>query len=395
MIYVGTVNNSSGSIKGNGKGIYVIDDAWQVKDVLPCDNAGIITISKDHKHIYTANESKDFGGMNGTGGGVSAFAIKEDGNLSFLNDSIAYGSRTAYVDVSEDGHYLLAANHGSHTTVTCKYVKDDSGTWVLQRGFDDSNIALFSLNADGSINQLEDLVSFDGSGYWCYGGGQSTSHIHSVKTRNNLIFACNRGADEIEVLKIEDHHLKLLNRYQTRPGYAPRHIDFHPIDSILYVVNENYPSLSVYRYDESGQLQDLGLYPTMPKSYYEDRPLPSFSKRHAEKDEVNTCGFADRKAAMPSDIHVSKDGQYVYVSNRYYDKGIITIFKVIDDALEVVDYFKVDGNDPRGFAVNEEYILVSLLDQNKIQVFSRDGQTGKAIACIKEIEIPAPSSIII
>ena len=100
-IYAGTVGTpkSQGSITGNGEGIFHLvwdgKDNLEVKDVLRCENASMIT--GDGSFLYCVNETKDFGGMNGTGGGVTACVVQEDGSLRKINDSLSYGSRPAYV----------------------------------------------------------------------------------------------------------------------------------------------------------------------------------------------------------------------------------------------------------------------------------------------------------
>ncbi len=399
MIYVGTVSGN-GSVKGNGKGIYTLsqsDTCLQVVDCLEADNASVIKASADRKVIYAANESKNFGGINGAGGGITACRIMDDGRLEKINDSIAYGSRTAYVEPTSDNRYLLVANHGSHTTVTCSYERNRNGEWRLKRGFDESNVALFSLREDGGIGGLLDLVAFEIKGYWCHGGGQSTSHIHCVRTRDDLVFACNRGADEIEVLKIDRHANELVFIYSffVRSGYAPRYLEFHPHDSIIYVANENYPSVSVYRYDAGGKLTELQMLGTMPEEYYIDRPLPKFDKRHADPGEKNTSGFADRGAAMPSDIHISQDGRFLYVSNRG-PKGNIAVFRVNQDhTLSLRGHIFIDSKDPRGFALNGDLLYVGLLDRNTMQVFLLDKESGLVSKHLYDFGLPAPSSFVI
>ena len=104
-------NPSKGSISGTGEGVYTLE--WNNGKVVPksvqyADNAGIICISKNKRYLYAANESKDFGGLNGSGGGVTAYRIAEDGSLSKINDSISYGSRTSYVTVTDNGKFLIA-----------------------------------------------------------------------------------------------------------------------------------------------------------------------------------------------------------------------------------------------------------------------------------------------
>ena len=87
VIYAGSVGTlgKKASVNGCGEGVYTIylDDLSFVKyDVAPSENAGIICMSNDRKYVYAANETRDFGGLNGDGGGISAYRIDEKGNWS-------------------------------------------------------------------------------------------------------------------------------------------------------------------------------------------------------------------------------------------------------------------------------------------------------------------------
>lgn len=403
IIYAGSVTSGGGSVNGKGEGIYTLilgeDASLSLRNAVYSPNPDIIT-KYGNKYLYAANETKDFGGLNGSGGGVSAYRIEEDGSLKFINSSISYGSRTAYVSVSESGKYLLAANHGSHTTVTCSYVQDEQGEWVLRRGFDDSSAAVFSLREDGGIGELRDLKIFRGCGYWCHGGGQSTAHLHCIRIRGNLVIACNRGCDEIEVMRLDEESgkLEVLSRFETKPAYAPRHAEFHPFLNVLYAVNENYPSVSVYAYDpDTGEMKELQTAGSMNDEYYQTRPLPSFTKRHADPDEINTCGFADRAAAMPSDVHISKDGKHLYMSNRQFaGTGSLTVFDVDEKGmLDKTAVIELNGKDPRGFGLSDDgrYLLVSLLDQNRIDLYEIDA-AGIPSEKVSSLELNAASSVI-
>jgi 6-phosphogluconolactonase len=407
ILYAGSISAGKGkpaaSVTGSGEGIYTLalssDGVLSKIASIPGENAGIIA-EWNGKYIYAANEVKDFTGLNGSGGGVSAYRIEEDGTLSFLNDSISYGARTSYVSVSKSGKYLLASNHGSHSTVTCHYVQDENGKWVLQRGFDDSSVAVFALKEDGSIGELTDLKVFKGKGYWCHGGGQSTSHLHCVKIRNDLVIACNRGCDCLEVMRLDEETgtLTVLERFETAPGLAPRHAVFHPDRNFLYIVNENYPCVSVFVInEETGLLSHRQTAKVMEDAYYAERPLPAFTKRHADPEEKNSSGFGDRGAVMCSDIHISSDGRHLYVSNRCFAKqGSLSVLDVKEDGMLVLkQVYPLEGKDPRGFNVNQEgtLLFVSLLDQNLIQVFELD-DSGVIAKKKGELQISSPGAIL-
>ena len=388
-IYAGTVSGN-GSVKGNGEGVNIIllDDHYKyiTHKAYPCENAGIITLSNGY--LYAANESRNFDhGFNGSGGGITAFKIEEN-QLIRLNESLSYGSRPSYISVND--HYLVVSNHGSHSSVVCSYIQTNQGKWELKRGYDDSSIALFALNNDGSIGELLDLHVFKGHGYWV-GGGQSTAHLHSVKFHDGLIFACNRGCDEIEVMKIQNNKLIVLNQFKTRKALAPRHLDFHPSKKVFYVCNENYPCVSAYHYDDLGNIQELQTAPTI-----ENFIIPNYTKEQCSKDEINdTVMGGNRNQYMPADIHISKDGQYLYVSNRHFiNLGSICVFKVLDNGtLSIKQIFELEGKDPRGFnLIDHDHIIVGLLDNNKVYIYQLED--GIITKLVETISIPGASCFV-
>jgi len=403
IVYAGSVGTpgKKASVTGCGEGVYTIclEDLSFVKyEAVPSENAGIICMSRDRKYIYAANETRNFGGLNGDGGGISAYRIDDEGKLVLINQSLSFGSRPSYVSVTDDNRYLLVSNHGSHSSVVCRYVPDGKGGFVLQRGFDDSSIALFSLAENGAIERLLDLKVFEGHGYWCHGGGQSTSHLHSVKVRGNLVFACNRGTDEIEVLRIGNDRLVTLNRFPARKGYAPRHCVFHPQKNILYVCNENYPSLSVFSFDTEGNIKEMQLQGTMDQEYYDDHPLPVFTKDCADREEKNTSAMGDRTSYMPADIHITSDGRFLYVSNRHFSgMGNIACFRITEEGTtEYIMNREVCGKDPRGFQImDDRYLICGILDQNKVQIFPIDPDTGRLHEAVSEFDLPSPASFVL
>lgn len=401
IIYVGSVGNNKGFISGNGEGIYTLkleDEKLKLTGTQESVNPSILCFNHDKTVLYCVNETNRFAGCNGSGGGISAFLVKENGKFMKRNDSISYGSKPSYITVSQDQKYLFVTNHGSHSTVTCHYIPDEEGRFVLQRGFDDASLAVFRINEDGSIGSLLDLKVFENHGYWCHGGGQSTSHLHCVKERNGLIFCANRGADEIEVLTMHEDHLKVLNIFQTRPAFAPRHIDLHPDKNLIYVANENYPCMNVYSYDPDGTIRELQMLETMPSSYYEKHPLPAFEKREADENEVNNCGMSDLTLAMPSDIHITKDGRFVYISNRRF-KGIgsIATFRTQEDGtLEYVQTTELDCGDPRGFQIiDDQYLIIAECDQNTVSLYALDTDTGIPDQLLSKVHVNSPCSLLI
>ncbi len=389
----------SASVTGKGQGVYTLEwdsQGLRVVATAPCENSGIVCLSPDGRFLYAANETRDFAGLRGSGGGVTAFRVDPaTGELQKINDSISYGSRPSYVTTTADGRYLLVSNHGSHSAVVCGYERDESG-WRLRRRFDDTSVALFSIREDGGVGGLLDLCVFEGHGYWCHGGGQSTGHVHCVKVVGDLVLAANRGADCIEVLRIDRGAGRLVrvSRHLTAPALAPRHIAVHPSGRGFFVVNENYPCITSFALDPaSGEMEEVGTCGTMPAGYMEQHPIPRFTRREAAPDEANTCALFNRGLAAPADVHVSSDGEHVYASCRVMGgAGVISTFAVEKDlGVSLVSVTELPGGDPRGFSlVGDDHLIVGLMDSGIVRVYRlEDGIPTEVEA---EAEVPSTAS---
>ncbi len=415
IFYVGTVGDtvqiplaprmSGGREKGPGEGIYSFvleDEQIRPLSVAYARNAGIITLSSDKKSVYAANELKDGDNiLNGSGGAISAFHVDEESNKPvFLNRKMSYGSRTAYVSVSHDNAYLVAANHGSHSTVVCQYEYDGEHLPKLVRQFDDASIVLYRLNPNGSLGDFCDLKTFREHGYFVDSKGQTTSHMHCVKlNRDDVAAACNRGSDKVEFFRIDREKGKLDNFFSLHVGhgYAPRHADFHPEKKLLYVCAENYPAMFVISYDEENRTAEvLQRLTTMSPEFERDHPLPDFTRETYDGTEKELPAFLGGKGASPSDIHVARNGRFVYVSNRR--TGSLARY-VLDEKgkAEFRECFALEGTNPRGFNISDDsrYLFVGLNDKNLLIVYELDEKDGSIRREIARTEVPAPASVAI
>ena len=100
---------------------------------------------------------------------------------------------------------------------------------------------------------------------------------------------------------------------------------------------------------------------------------------------------------MCSDIHISSNGKHLYVSNRCFaETGSLSVLDVNEDGTLVLkQVYPLEGNDPRGFNLNQEgtFLFVSLLDQNLIEIFELD-EKGMIKKKKGELQISSPGSII-
>ena len=104
-------------------------------------------------------------------------------------------------------------------------------------------------------------------------------------------------------------------------------------------------------------------------------------------------GFAE--TSYCADIHVSRDGRFVYGSNRGHDS--IVIFAVDDGSgkLSLVDYESTQGEFPRNFALDlsGHFLFAANQNTNNIVVYRVDAETGKLRPTGHQIEVPQPVCI--
>lgn len=131
----------------------------------------------------------------------------------------------------------------------------------------------------------------------------------------------------------------------------------------------------------------------MPESYYKNNPLPDYQKFESDKDEKNTSGMADLSLTMPSDVHISHDGKYVWVANRSFKNGgSIISYKVNNDyTLTEIGWMKIDGGDPRGFNITEDdkMLVVGICDKNKVEIYNLENGIPSTLNSSTCINSPA------
>ena len=95
------------------------------------------------------------------------------------------------------------------------------------------------------------------------------------------------------------------------------------------------------------------------------------------------------------DIHISKDGKFLYASNRGADS--IAIFKVNSEngSLTSIGYTPVLGANSRKFSLSpdDQFLLVANQDTNNIISFKRNAVTGK-LTFVDKILAPTPICIL-
>ncbi|TXD48780.1 lactonase family protein [Polaribacter sp. IC073] len=339
LFYVGTYT------KKDSKGIYkyALSKEGTLQNlglVAAITNPSFLAKSKDEKTLFAVTETNE----NGTGF-ISSYAIKKD-TLKFLSRQESGGAAPCFIAVNED-NYLLTANYTG------------------------GNIGLLKANEKGEIAPLSFVQQHVGKGTTA---NQKTPHAHSAwfHPAKDEIISADLGTNELWFSTLDTTKKELVftdqKKLKMAAGAGPRHLAFHPNTKWIYVLNELNNTVSLVKEKKDTYFVETSI-ATVPNDF------------------TGTSSAAD--------IHLSKDGKFLYTSNRGHDT--IAIFKVNSEngTLTTVGYQSVLGKNPRNFSLSpdEAFLVVANQDTNNIISFKRDATTGK-LTFVAEVAAPMPVCIL-
>ena len=340
-LFVGTYTSSCDS-----KGIYVYDFDTNTGDFVfknateKVINPSYLTLSKDHKTLYSVNE-------NGVESTVSAFQFDAaSGNLTKLNQQKAEGADPCYI-INDDDNVIVANYSGG-------------------------NIAVFGKNTDGSLAEAKQIVQHKGKGIH---PRQESAHVHMVyfSPDKKYVLSNDLGTDTIYLYEYHPDAvaevLQLKSAISVTAGSGPRHLTFSKDGKFVYVLQELNGAISVFDFDY-GKLTKIQETTILAKDF-----------------KGNFTG---------ADIHISPDGKFLYASNRG-DANTISIFKILKNG-QLLAHSVVSslGKGPRNFVIDPTgaFLLVAHQYSNDVVVFKRDVVSGAITDTGKRLELCSPVCLV-
>ena len=287
---IGTYTASKPGVEHRKEGIhtYYFDQATGkmefVSAVESGQNPSFLTVSPEHRFLFSVNEMRD--------GGVSSFSIDPmSGQLTRLSEQPTNGADPCYLST------------------------DPSGRWLLTANYSGGSLAVHPIQADGRLGPMADFVQHQGSGP--NKGRQEKAHAHSIRfdPSGNYVLAADLGMDLVLVyrLDIETGKLSLHSQTAFAPGFGPRHFDYHPNLPYIYVAGELGNQVTFCSWDaENGRLTSIQSLSTLPDEFQGDSTV--------------------------ADIHVHPNGRLLYASNRGYDSLVIYTVDAQSGSLSLVGH---------------------------------------------------------
>jgi len=345
-VYIGTytVNGSKGIYS------YLLDDSTgklKYKGVSSeLENPSYLIANQKGNCLYAVSETDNFQGH--YGGSAGAYSIdKKTGDLKFINSAPTEGKDPCHLAVDSLNRFLFIANYG------------------------DGSISIFKLGLDGKIGPVFARVKHEDPGQ-----KEEMPHAHYIllSPDEKYLLAADLGLDKVMLhsfIREENVISATSNSFiGVTPGSGPRHMTFSPDGKFLYIINEQSSDIKVFKCSlPTLNFTEVQSISTLPDDYTGD----------------NSCAA----------IRITKDGGFIYASNRGHDS--IAIFSVDKSTgkLAHVSSCSTLGRQPRDFNIDPtgKYLFVANQNSGTIVPFSINQATGLLKPINDIIKVPSPSCI--
>lgn len=297
------------------------------------------------KRIYAITKVKD-DQDNVTGGFVEWDGTKDDFPLKPIASIHDQETSPAYISVDEDKQLVFTANYHAGT------------------------INSYKIGDDGAISKADRIMDKGTLGF--RKEQQDGPHPHYINlTPEGRIVAVDLGVDKVFIYDFEDSgKLVPVSELQMQDGYGPRHIYFDAKKKVAYLVGELSSNVAVLDYDaDKGVLSLRDIHSTIPDDWTEHNGAAA--------------------------IRVSKDGRFVYVSNR--GNNTIAVFSSDEKGnLSLIQRISTEGDFPRDFNMSDDESFVIALNQNSDNavLYTRNSESGKLTMIQKDFMVPEGVSIL-
>lgn len=194
---------------------------------------------------------------------------------------------------------------------------------------------------------------------------QTAPHVHytDYTPDEKWIVVCDLGIDTVFTYKRTAEGLEEVAQYKTKAGSGPRHLAFHPTLPIAYLICELDATVEVLSYNnKNGTFRNL------------------------DKIALTT----EDQQAWGGAIHLTRDGRFVYASNRGFDALYTFSVDASSGLLTLVQTIESYGSVPRDFHLSndEAYVVVGHQESDNLTLFKRDLETGELTLLQKDFYAP-------
>jgi 6-phosphogluconolactonase len=328
--YVGSRTTRERNARGDGINVYRHDATtgrWTHVQLLSgLANPSYLALDRSKRFLYA---------VHGDLSDISAFHVDPaSGKLTFINSASTSGKNPVHLSIDPTNRFIVVANHISSTVV------------------------LLARNADGSVGSVADKVTLSGQiGPHRIEQPFSKPHQVELDPSERFVIVPDKGLDQVFTFRIDAAAGKLAlldtGTPRSREGSGPRHVAFHPGGSFAYVVGELDSTITAYRFDQAtGKLTPFQDISTLPDTFVGN--------------------------SRASEVASSRDGRFLYASNRGHDSIIAFSVDPGTGRLTPRSWMQSQGKTPRFFALDPsgQLLFAANEDSDSIVPFRTDAESG-------------------
>lgn len=348
ILYVGCRTTKERNARGRGIGVFRHEGSrgWQVVQILEgLENPSYLALDRSGTRLYA---------IHGDRTEISSLAIDpQSGRLGLLGTTSTEGRNPVHLTIDPSGRFVLVANHLT------------------------SSVALLPLGPDGNLHSVCDLFVLAGE-LGPHRREQFCVKPHQVvfDPSGKFVFIPDKGIDGIHVLRLDTANRRLVPApfpfTYIREGAGPRHMVFSSTGRRAWVLNELDSSIVTLDVDtETGRATPSQILPSLPDTF-----------------------IGNNRAA---DIVVSRDGRYVYVSNRGHDSVGTFSVNAETGSLKPVSWTPSSGKTPRAILIDEmrNQLLVANEGTDTIAVFTRKEANGELDSATQLVPSGSPVTLLL
>lgn len=320
--------------RGASEGIYQIDLNTETKEL-----ENLTLLIKENSPTYltksAAGNLYSVTTVEGEGG-----ASSYDNHNQFLNAVTEEGAPLCYVAVDEPRQLVYGANYHK------------------------GEVNVYKIQADGSLKAQSQVFHQEATGPH---KNQDHAHVHYTNlTPDQRLVVCDLGTDGVYTYDVSDNgDLTPAALFMATPGAGPRHLVFHPEKNIAYLFGELNSTVIVLAYNpQDGSFTEKQTVSTLPSDF-----------------SGENGGAA---------IRISKDGKFLYASNRGHNS--IVVYQISEDGLtlENIQIIATEGDFPRDFNLDptENFLVCGHQNSDNLTLFTRDQKSGLLALAQKDVFAP-------
>ena len=343
--YVGGYTTPDRDGRGNGINVYRIDGdsgAWtHLQNVGGLENPSLFTLNRAGTRLWSVHGGRRL---------ISAFGVdRASGHLTLLNQQDCGGTNPVDTALDPTERHLVVANYGT------------------------GSVAVMPLAEDGRVLPVSQSFTLEGTpGPDPVHQTQSHPHAAIFDPSGRFVVIPDKGFDRTFFFRFDGGRIvpTAQGSVASKIGAAPRHTIFHQTLPILYVNNELDSTVTVFDWNAgTGQATESQVVTTIPGGH--------------------------QGRATTAEIATTRDGRFLYVSNRGQDSIVLYNIDPVTGHLSYVEHMPTGGTRPRFFTLDlmEKRIFAANQDSDDITVFAIAPDTGRLTPTGQRIHVGSPSAI--